>query len=103
MDVAEDSPTSGTHIFGRNRSVQSSGSPIDSAGYLVERSRAIAGKSKGEIIAANKQAYDEKQLPPLEAGSMSYMMSKQAYLTAKGGNLAHVMVHPARGSGDVGQ
>ncbi len=54
---------------------------------------AIAGKSKSEIFAANKQAYDEKQLPPLEPGSMSYMMSKQAYLTAKGGNLAHVMIY----------
>src|SRR5215471_14033700 len=40
---------------------------------------ALAGKSKSEIIADNKRAYDEKQLPPLEAGSMSYMMSKQAY------------------------
>ncbi len=54
---------------------------------------AIAGKSNSEIIAANKQAYDKKELPPLEPGSMSYMMSKQAYLTADGGNLAHIMVY----------
>jgi len=54
---------------------------------------ALAGKSKSEIIADNKRAYDEKQLPPLEAGSMSYMMSKKAYLTASGGNLAHIMVY----------
>jgi hypothetical protein len=53
----------------------------------------IAGKSKSEIIADNKQAYDEKKLPPLEAGSMSYMMSKRGYLTASGGNLAHIMVY----------
>ena len=54
---------------------------------------ALAGKSKSEIIADNKRAYDEKQLPPLEAGSMSYMMSKKAYLTAEGGNLAHIMIY----------
>lgn len=54
---------------------------------------ALAGKSKAEIIAANKQAYDSKQLPRLEPGSMSYMMSKRAYLTADGGNLAHVMIY----------
>jgi hypothetical protein len=60
----------------------------------LERTKlAIAGKSKSEIVAANKQAYDEKQLPPLEPGSMSYMMSKRGYLTANGGNLAHVMIY----------
>ncbi len=60
----------------------------------LERTKmALAGKSKSEIIAANKAAYDSKELPPLEAGSMSYMMSKRAYLTANGGNLAHVMIY----------
>ncbi len=60
----------------------------------LERTKlAIAGKSKSEIIAANKEAYDKKELPPLEPGSMSYMMSKRGYLTADGGNLAHVMVY----------
>ncbi len=67
---------------------------------------AIAGKSKSEIIADNKQAYDEKQLPPLEPGSMSYMMSKRGYLTATGGNLAHIMIYtphsdPATWGNDV--
>ncbi len=60
----------------------------------LERTKlAIAGKSKAEIIAANKEAYNKKELPPLEPGSMSYMMSKRAYLTADGGNLAHVMIY----------
>ena len=60
----------------------------------LERTKlAIAGKSKAEIIAANKEAYNRKELPPLEPGSMSYMMSKRAYLTADGGNLAHVMIY----------
>jgi hypothetical protein len=58
---------------------------------------AIAGKSNVEIVAGNKQAYDKKELPPLEPGSMSYMMSKQAYLTASGGNLAHIMVYTPHG------
>jgi hypothetical protein len=67
---------------------------------------AIAGKSNVEIVAGNKQAYDKKELPPLEPGSMSYMMSKQAYLTAKGGNLAHIMIYtphadPATWGNDV--
>ena len=60
----------------------------------LERTKlAIAGKSKSEIVAANKQAYDKKELPRLEPGSMSYMMSKRGYLTADGGNLAHVMIY----------
>lgn len=60
----------------------------------LERTKmAVAGKSKAEIIAANKQAYDKKELPPLEPGSMSYMMSKRAYLTESGGNVAHVMIY----------
>jgi len=54
---------------------------------------ALAGKSRAEIVAANKAAYDSKELPALEPGSMSYMMSKQGYLTATGGNLAHVMIY----------
>jgi hypothetical protein len=67
---------------------------------------AIAGKSNAEIIAANKQAYDNKELPPLEPGSMSYMMSKRGYLTATGGNLAHIMIYtphldPATWGNDV--
>ena len=67
---------------------------------------ALAGKSKDEIIAANKAAYDSQELPKLEEGSMSYMMSKRAYLTANGGNLAHVMIYtphvdPATWGNDV--
>lgn len=58
---------------------------------------AMAGKSNTEIVAANKEAYDKKELPPLEPGSMSYMMSKQGYLTATGGNLAHIMVYTPHG------
>ncbi|HKD84805.1 MAG TPA: hypothetical protein VKB58_08660 [Terriglobales bacterium] len=59
---------------------------------------ALAGQSKDQIIAGNKAAYDNKELPALEPGAMSYMMSKQAYLTAHGGNLAHVMVYTPHGN-----
>jgi len=73
----------------------------------IERTKlAVAGKSKSEIIAANKQAYDKKELPRLEPGAMSYMMSKRACLTASCGNLAHVMIYtphvdPATWGADV--
>lgn len=60
---------------------------------LKRTEMALAGRSKAEIIAGNKQAYDKKELPPLEPGSMSYMMSKRAYLTDSGGNVAHVMIY----------
>ncbi|HTV66871.1 MAG TPA: hypothetical protein VMD98_14775 [Bryocella sp.] len=60
----------------------------------IERTNlAIAGKSRAEIVAANKEAYEKGELPRLEPGSMSYMMSKRACLTANCGNLAHVMIY----------
>jgi hypothetical protein len=40
----------------------------------------IAGKSKTEIAAAVTSALDKKQLPALEPGAMSFMLSKQQYL-----------------------
>ncbi len=77
----------------RTDMLQSSSGAVDSPGTYARTKLALAGKSKAEIVAANKQAYDNKELPALEPGSMSYMMSKQAYLTATGGNLAHIMVY----------
>lgn len=54
----------------------------------------LAGRSKSEIIAATKAAYEKKQLPELESGAMDYMMSKSAYLTDQGEhNLSHVMLY----------
>ncbi len=55
---------------------------------------ALAGRTKAEIIEGNKVAFEKGELPPLEAGSMSYMMSKVAYLTDRGDhNLAHLMFY----------
>ncbi len=54
----------------------------------------LAGRTKDEIIAGNKAAFDKGELPPLEPGGMSYMMSKEAYLTDDGHhNLAHLMFY----------
>src|SRR6185437_1737145 len=54
----------------------------------------LAGKTKTEIVEGNKAAFEKGELPPLEPGAMSYMMSKDAYLTDNGGhNLAHDMFY----------
>ena len=54
----------------------------------------LAGKSKADIIDALKTAYAKKELPALEPGAMTYMMSKGAYLTDGGHhNVAHLMFY----------
>lgn len=54
----------------------------------------LAGRAKAEIIEGNKVAFEKGELPPLEAGAMSYMMSKNAYLTDHDDhNLAHLMFY----------
>ena len=54
----------------------------------------LAGLSKARIIDNAKAAYDKHQLPALESGAMSYMMSKDAYLTdADGHNMSHLMFY----------
>jgi hypothetical protein len=54
---------------------------------------ALAGRSKEQIMDWTKTAYAKKELPALEPGAMSYMMSKTASLTGDGGNLAHLMFY----------
>ncbi|HWG87406.1 MAG TPA: hypothetical protein VN679_06455 [Candidatus Acidoferrales bacterium] len=55
---------------------------------------ALAGRTKAEIIEGNRAAFEKGELPPLEPGAMSYMMSKGAYLTDRGDhNLAHLMFY----------
>src|SRR5580700_9695872 len=54
----------------------------------------LAGRTKAEIIEGNKAAFEKGELPPLESGAMSYMMSKEAYLTDDDDhNLAHLMFY----------
>ncbi|MFZ0769915.1 MAG: hypothetical protein ACLP56_21370 [Candidatus Sulfotelmatobacter sp.] len=55
----------------------------------------LAAKSKAQIIDALKAAYEKKELPPLEPGAMSYMLSKDQYLTDDDGHhwMAHLMFY----------
>jgi hypothetical protein len=54
----------------------------------------LAGHPMKEIIASVKQAFHDKELPDLELGAMSYMMSKAAYLTdGDGHDMAHLMFY----------
>jgi len=60
---------------------------------------ALQGKTKAEIIDANKSAFEKGELPALEPGAMSYMMSKDAYLTDRGThNMAHLMIYAPHGA-----
>jgi len=61
--------------------------------YAYKRTELIlAGHSKEEVITAIKAAIDKKELPALEQGAISYMMSRSSYLTDSGGhNLPHIM------------
>lgn len=63
---------------------------------LIKRAEfALAGKSREQIQELTKAAYAKKELPTtLEPGAMSFMMSKNAYLTDDGShNLAHLMFY----------
>ena len=53
---------------------------------------AMAGLSKTQMFDSIKAAFDKKELPAPEAGSMCYMMSKQQYFGRKYGNAdSHLM------------
>jgi hypothetical protein len=61
---------------------------------------ALAGKTRAEIIDGNKAAFEKGELPALESGSMSYMLSKGAYLSDSGDhNLAHLMFYAPSSDG----
>jgi hypothetical protein len=61
--------------------------------YAYKRTELVlAGHSKVEVIAAIKAAIDKKELPALEEGTVSYMMSKASYLSDYGDhNVPHLM------------
>ncbi len=54
----------------------------------------LAGQSKAQIIDGIKK-FIKQELPPLEPGAMSYMMSKEQYLTDDGHHnwMAHLMFY----------
>jgi hypothetical protein len=60
---------------------------------LIKRTELIlAGRSKDQMFAAIQAAIDKKKLPTQESGAMCYMMSKQGYLSDRGGRwLPHLM------------
>jgi hypothetical protein len=53
----------------------------------------LAGQSKTQVMEGIA-AFAKKELPPLEPGAFTYMMSKEAYLTDRGHhNMAHLMFY----------
>ena len=62
----------------------------------------LAGHSQADVAAALRVAFEKKELPALEYGAMSYMMSKSAYLTDDGHhNVAHVMFYTTLPDGQI--
>ncbi len=64
----------------------------------------LAGRTTAEIIDRIEIALSTKEIPPLEPGAMSYMMSKSSYLTDEGDhNMPHLMFFvPVKDSADWG-
>lgn len=54
----------------------------------------LAGLSKAQMIDSIKSGFDNKELPPPEAGAMCYMMSRAGYLNdALGHHVPHLMFY----------
>ena len=69
--------------------------------YTIRRTELVlAGRPKAEIAAAIAEGIGNHTLPPLEAGAMTYMMSKQGYLNDQARNWTpHLMFYFPRASG----
>jgi hypothetical protein len=69
--------------------------------YTIRRTELVlAGRSKPEIAAAIKQDIETQKLPRLEAGAMTYMMSKEGYLNDRARNWRpHLMFYFPRAAG----
>jgi hypothetical protein len=69
--------------------------------YTIMRTDLVlAGKSKPELIAATSDGIAHHTLPPLEAGALTYMMSKQQYLNDGAHNwVPHLMFYFPRTDG----
>jgi len=46
----------------------------------------LAGRTKAQMVDAIVAAIDKKELPPMEPGSMCYMLSKQGFINASAGH-----------------
>jgi len=53
---------------------------------LKKTELALSGRSKEQITSATRTALGAKQLPPIESGSMCYMLSKDGYLSDRFGH-----------------
>ena len=69
--------------------------------YTIRRTElALAGRTKPEMAAAIKDGKEKHSLPPLEAGAMTYMMSKQQNLNDEAHNwVPHLMFYFPRADG----
>ena len=69
--------------------------------YTIRRTELVlAGRTKLEMAAAIKDGIEKHALPPLEAGAMTYMMSKQQNLNDNAHNwVPHLMFYFARADG----
>ena len=69
--------------------------------YTIRRTELVlAGRSKSEMSAAIKDGIDKHALPPLEAGALTFMLSKRQYLNDKGQHwMPHLMFYFPRGEG----
>jgi hypothetical protein len=63
--------------------------------YTIKRTELVlAGHTKQELAAGIKDGIDKHTLPPLEAGALTYMMSKQGYLNDDAHNwVPHLMFY----------
>jgi hypothetical protein len=57
----------------------------------------LAGRTKDQMAEAIAAAVDKKELPPMEPGAMSYMLSKQGYLGDAGHWHPHLMFFVSQG------
>lgn len=69
--------------------------------YTIRRTELVlAGRPKAEIDAAIREGIENRTLPHLEAGAMTYMMSKEGYLNDKARNwVPHLMFYFPRAEG----
>jgi hypothetical protein len=69
--------------------------------YTIKRTQLVlAGRTKPQIVAAIKDGIDRHELPPLEDGALTYMMSKQGYLNDRAHNwVPHLMFYFPRSAG----
>ena len=60
---------------------------------------ALAGLSRDQMSERAKALSDRKELPAVEPGAMTFMMSKEAYLTDDDGhNMSHLMIYLPKGT-----